>query len=149
MIVSPDAGGVYRAKKFREGLAQKYDVDAGLAMIIKQRARANEVRGAWVVWVLVWVLVWVVVWAGVGDTAVGGRTYACTHDSLSTWHDYQTKCDAMRCDAIMQVDRMDLVGSVVDSDVVIVDDMIDTAGTLGKAADVLVANGGELAAFFD
>lgn len=37
---------------------------------------------------------------------------------------------------------MDLVGSVVDSDVVIVDDMIDTAGTLGKAADVLVANGG-------
>lgn len=46
MIVSPDAGGVYRAKKFREGLAQKYDVDAGLAMIIKQRARANEVRAA-------------------------------------------------------------------------------------------------------
>jgi len=44
VIVSPDAGGVYRAKKFREGLAQKYDVDAGLAMIIKQRARANEVR---------------------------------------------------------------------------------------------------------
>lgn len=83
VIVSPDAGGVYRAKKFREGLAQKYDVDAGLAMIIKQRARANE------------------------------------------------------------VDRMDLVGSVVDSDVVIVDDMIDTAGTLGKAADVLVANGGK------
>jgi ribose-phosphate pyrophosphokinase len=41
-----------------------------------------------------------------------------------------------------EVDRMDLVGSVVDSDVVIVDDMIDTAGTLGKAADVLVANGG-------
>lgn len=37
VIVSPDAGGVYRAKKFREGLAQKYDVDAGLAMIIKQR----------------------------------------------------------------------------------------------------------------
>ncbi len=37
---------------------------------------------------------------------------------------------------------MDLVGSVEDSDVVIVDDMIDTAGTLGKAADVLVANGG-------
>jgi phosphoribosylpyrophosphate synthetase len=43
-----------------------------------------------------------------------------------------------------EVDRMDLVGSVADSDCVIVDDMIDTAGTLGKAADVLVANGGEL-----
>jgi ribose-phosphate pyrophosphokinase len=67
-VVSPDAGGVYRAKKFREGLAAKYDMDAGLAMIIKQRAKANE------------------------------------------------------------VDRMDLVGSVQDSDVIIVDDMIDTAG---------------------
>lgn len=42
-----------------------------------------------------------------------------------------------------EVDKMDLVGSVVDSDVVIVDDMIDTAGTLGKAADVLVSTGGE------
>jgi phosphoribosylpyrophosphate synthetase len=68
VVVSPDAGGVYRAKKFREGLAAKYDMDAGLAMIIKQRAKANE------------------------------------------------------------VDRMDLVGSVQDSDVIIVDDMIDTAG---------------------
>ena len=43
VIVSPDAGGVYRAKKFREGLASKYDIDAGLAMIVKQRAKANEV----------------------------------------------------------------------------------------------------------
>lgn len=81
VVVSPDAGGVYRAKKFREGLAAKYDVDAGLAMIIKQRAKANE------------------------------------------------------------VDRMDLVGSVQDSDVIIVDDMIDTAGTLCKAAEVLKEHG--------
>lgn len=43
MVVSPDAGGVYRAKKFREGLAYRYGLDAGLAMIIKQRAKANEV----------------------------------------------------------------------------------------------------------
>lgn len=49
----------------------------------------------------------------------------------------------------VQVDRMDLVGSVVDSDVVIVDDMIDTAGTLGKAADVLVANGGAWPVWMD
>eukprot|EP00903_Cladosiphon_okamuranus_P006577 g6425.t1 len=77
VVVSPDAGGVYRAKKFREGLAYRYGLDAGLAMIIKQRAKANE------------------------------------------------------------VDRMDLVGSVEDSDVIIVDDMIDTAGTLCKAASVL------------
>jgi ribose-phosphate pyrophosphokinase len=39
------------------------------------------------------------------------------------------------------VDQMDLVGDVSDSDCIIVDDMIDTAGTLCKAADVLVAKG--------
>lgn len=38
---------------------------------------------------------------------------------------------------------MDLVGSVEDSDVIIVDDMIDTAGTLCKAASVLKEFGGE------
>merc|ERR1719468_112606 len=40
-----------------------------------------------------------------------------------------------------QVESMDLVGSVSDSDVVIVDDMIDTAGTLCLAAANLKANG--------
>jgi hypothetical protein len=44
VIVSPDAGGVYRAKKFKEGLEQKYDMqDLGLAMTVKQRARAGSV----------------------------------------------------------------------------------------------------------
>mmetsp|Transcript_3609 Transcript_3609/g.7986 ORF Transcript_3609/g.7986 Transcript_3609/m.7986 type:complete len:490 (+) Transcript_3609:197-1666(+) len=82
VIVSPDAGGVYRAKKFKEGLAYKYGLDdIGIAMIIKQRARAGS------------------------------------------------------------VDQMDLVGDVKDCDCIIVDDMIDTAGTLCKAADVLVAKG--------
>lgn len=82
VIVSPDAGGVYRAKKFKEGLAHKYDMkDVGLAMIVKQRARAGS------------------------------------------------------------VDQMDLVGDVTNCDCILVDDMIDTAGTLCKAADVLVANG--------
>jgi ribose-phosphate pyrophosphokinase len=82
VVVSPDAGGVYRAKKFKEGLEQKYDMqDLGLAMIVKQRARAGS------------------------------------------------------------VDQMDLVGDVRDCDCILVDDMIDTAGTLCKAADVLVANG--------
>ncbi len=81
VVVSPDAGGVYRAKNFREGLAAKHDLDPGLAMIIKQRVKANE------------------------------------------------------------VDRMDLVGNVEDSDVIIVDDIIDTAGTLCKAADVLKEHG--------
>lgn len=77
VIVSPDAGGVYRAKQFREVLSKKHDVDCGLAMIVKQRAKANE------------------------------------------------------------IERMDLVGSVENSDAIIVDDMVDTAGTLCKAADEL------------
>jgi ribose-phosphate pyrophosphokinase len=78
VIVSPDAGGVYRAKKFKERLEHKYDFrELGLAMIVKQRARAGS------------------------------------------------------------VDQMDLVGDVKDCDCI----MIDTAGTLCKAADVLLANG--------
>lgn len=82
VIVSPDAGGVYRAKKFKELLAYKYGwEDIGIAMIIKQRARAGS------------------------------------------------------------VDQMDLVGDVQDCDCIIVDDMIDTAGTLCKAADVLKDQG--------
>mmetsp|Transcript_33003 Transcript_33003/g.97383 ORF Transcript_33003/g.97383 Transcript_33003/m.97383 type:complete len:488 (+) Transcript_33003:79-1542(+) len=82
VVVSPDAGGVYRAKKFKEGLTHKFDMhDIGLAMIIKQRARAGT------------------------------------------------------------VDKMDLVGEVKDCDCIIVDDMIDTAGTLCKAADVLIDKG--------
>lgn len=81
VIVSPDAGGVYRAKKFREGLAKQYGIEAGLAMIIKQRHKPGE------------------------------------------------------------IERMDLVGSVQDADVIIVDDMIDTAGTLCKAANELSAHG--------
>jgi ribose-phosphate pyrophosphokinase len=79
-VVSPDAGGVYRAKRFRDGL-KKRGVDAGLAMIIKQRVQAGA------------------------------------------------------------IDRMDLVGSVDGCDLIIVDDMIDTAGTLTKAAEELKARG--------
>jgi ribose-phosphate pyrophosphokinase len=81
VIVSPDAGGVYRAKQFREALLKKHDVDCGLAMIVKQRAKANE------------------------------------------------------------IERMDLVGSVQDCDAIIVDDMVDTAGTLCKAAEMLKDSG--------
>lgn len=82
VVVSPDAGGVYRAKTFREGLnTLNPSLDAGLAMIIKQRPKAG------------------------------------------------------------QIERMDLVGSVDNADVVIVDDMIDTAGTLCTAAANLKANG--------
>jgi len=75
-VVSPDAGGVYRAKRFRDGLKEQ-GVDAGLAMIVKQRLKAN------------------------------------------------------------QIGRMDLVGDVDGCDVIMVDDMIDTAGTLTEAAKEL------------
>eukprot|EP00921_Rhytidocystis_pertsovi_P007069 GHVQ01011906.1.p1 GENE.GHVQ01011906.1~~GHVQ01011906.1.p1 ORF type:complete len:647 (+),score=130.07 GHVQ01011906.1:754-2694(+) len=81
VVVSPDAGGVYRARKFQEGLIARGHEDSGIAMLIKQRARANE------------------------------------------------------------IERMDLVGTVEGSDVVIVDDMIDTAGTLCEAAKVLKNHG--------
>jgi ribose-phosphate pyrophosphokinase len=77
-VVSPDAGGVYRAKMFRDGLSKKYEIEATLAMIVKQRAKAGE------------------------------------------------------------IDSMDFVGpSVKGCDVIIVDDMVDTAGTLCKAANML------------
>lgn len=80
VVVSPDAGGVYRANEFRKGL-KSVDLEAGLAMIVKQRARANEIA------------------------------------------------------------QMDLVGDVEGKDVIIVDDMIDTAGTLCKAGAELKKRG--------
>ena len=42
------------------------------------------------------------------------------------------------------ISQMDLVGSVENCDVIIVDDMIDTAGTLCKAASALKQHGGSL-----
>lgn len=80
VIISPDAGGVYRAKTFL-GFLTTPSVIPGLAMIIKQRAAAN------------------------------------------------------------QVERMDLVGSVEGADCIIVDDLIDTAGTLCEAAAQLKKHG--------
>ena len=43
VIVSPDAGGVYRAKSFAEILSNKTQSNVGLTMIVKQRIKANEV----------------------------------------------------------------------------------------------------------
>jgi ribose-phosphate pyrophosphokinase len=76
VVVSPDAGGVYRAKTFKEGL-EGLGIDTGLAMIIKQRKAAGVIG------------------------------------------------------------TMDLVGHVKGCDCIIVDDMIDTAGTLTTAANEL------------
>lgn len=78
VVVSPDAGGVVRARKFQQGLVKAGWPDCGLAMLIKQRAKANV------------------------------------------------------------IEKMDLVGSVENADVIIVDDMIDTAGTLCEAANELI-----------
>lgn len=80
VVVSPDAGGVERAKQFISGL-HHYGIDSQLAIIIKQRKEAGV------------------------------------------------------------VDKMDLVGTVEDCDVIIIDDICDTAGTLAKAAAELKANG--------
>ena len=80
VVVSPDAGGVERAKKFLEGLSW-HGVNAGLAVIVKQRAAAGV------------------------------------------------------------IDKMNLVGDVVGCDVIIVDDICDTAGTLVHAAKELKEQG--------
>lgn len=82
VILSPDAGGVNRARSF----AQKLGVQNPLAMIYK-------VRGT----------------KGVGDTR--------------------------------EVEEMKLVGDVKDKNVLIIDDIIDSGGTLCKAANLLKEHG--------
>ena len=82
VILSPDAGGVARAKEFRDKLAKK-GVQTGFGVIIKQR------------------------------------------------------------ESVGRVSQMDLVGDVAGSDVIIVDDLCDTGGTLVRAAEELKAFGAE------
>jgi len=81
-VVSPDAGGVYRARKFQEGLIDKGKTNVQLALMIKNRPAPN------------------------------------------------------------QIGTMDLVGSVKDCDAIIIDDMVDTGGTLCEAAKKLKLEGG-------
>jgi len=81
-VVSPDAGGVYRAKKFQEGLLKRGVQNPKLAMLIKHRPAPNEIG------------------------------------------------------------RMDLVGDVEGCDAVIIDDIVDTGGTLCEAARKLKEVGG-------
>lgn len=40
-----------------------------------------------------------------------------------------------------QIDYMTLIGDVAGKDIIMIDDMIDTAGTLTKAADIMIENG--------
>merc|ERR1711959_689479 len=81
VVVSPDAGGVYRTKEFQAGMIVRGFKDCALAMLIKHRPEANK------------------------------------------------------------IDRMDLVGDVDGRDAIIVDDIVDTAGTLCEAAKQLKLNG--------
>lgn len=80
VVVSPDTGGVERAKLFIEKLASM-GISAPLAVMMKQRAGAGV------------------------------------------------------------IDKMNLIGDVAGRDVIIVDDICDTAGTLVEAAKVLKAQG--------
>jgi ribose-phosphate pyrophosphokinase len=44
-VVSPDAGGVYRARKFQEGLMARGRIEnPSLAMLIKHRSKPNEIE---------------------------------------------------------------------------------------------------------
>lgn len=81
-VVSPDAGGVERAKKFQDGL-RRFGIDAEFAMISKTRSGAGVIAS------------------------------------------------------------MKLIGDVSGSDCIIVDDMIDTAGTLVEAGNTLRAAGAD------
>jgi ribose-phosphate pyrophosphokinase len=81
-IISPDAGGVTRARSFQTGLIRKSgNPNIQLAMLIKRRSKASE------------------------------------------------------------IEVMQLVGNVEGKECVIIDDIIDTGGTLIKAAEILMANG--------
>ncbi len=88
-MVSPDAGGVYRAKKFQEALTEKI-------LKLKQGGEQNEVEG---------------------------------DPSLAMLIKHRSKPN--------QIERMDLVGDVAGCDCLIVDDMVDTAGTLCEAAKMM------------
>jgi len=79
-IVAPDAGGVYRAKQFQDGMTSR-GISASLAMLIKHRSKPNE------------------------------------------------------------IESVDMVGDVKGCDAIIVDDIVDTAGTLCAAAGELKRQG--------
>ena len=91
MVISPDAGGVYRAKKFQENLIQRGFTKTKLAMIIKMRAEAGKIERMTLV----------------GDFKQSKQEGESLDKEDAGW------------------------------DAIIVDDMIDTGGTLCKAASEL------------
>ena len=55
------------------------------------------------------------------------------------------QCPLVLCNKVRrkpnEVASMQIIGDVTDADVVLVDDMVDTAGTITKAADLMIENG--------
>ncbi len=55
------------------------------------------------------------------------------------------QCPLVLCNKVRrkpnEVASMQIIGDVTDADVVLIDDMVDTAGTITKAADLMIANG--------
>lgn len=73
--------------------------------------------------------------------------YARTMKFFNLFTDTYPQCDAISAIIFKQrsgancIDTAELSGNVVGRDAIIVDDMVDTAGTLCKAAELLVTNG--------
>ena len=69
---------------------------------------------------------------------VGGSKRASTYEKY-------LDCPMVICNKTRkranEVDSMDVIGDVKDMDVVLVDDMVDTAGTITKAADLIKSKG--------
>jgi ribose-phosphate pyrophosphokinase len=78
-----------------------------------------------------------------GPDAGSGKRVKRMKDQLSKYHDisiYYVMLDKSRKQANV-IDEMIIIGDVTGKDVIILDDMVDTAGTLCKAAEVLIENG--------
>jgi ribose-phosphate pyrophosphokinase len=78
-----------------------------------------------------------------GPDAGSGKRVKRMKDQLSKYHDISINyvmLDKTRKQANV-IDEMIIIGDVTGKDVIILDDMVDTAGTLCKAAEVLMENG--------
>ena len=74
----------------------------------------------------------------VGGSDVGGSKRASTYSKY-------LNCPLVLCNKTRkkanEVATMDIIGDVFDADVILIDDMVDTAGTITKAADLMKKNG--------